>query len=85
MLRPQSWRRLSIAGVPGAVIDECENVIENCEVCRTWERPRSKPLVRTGLFLVINKRVCEDVLHYIHQNAEGILVLHLMGNDSRWK
>ena len=48
-------RLLDMAGVPEAVIAEIPEVLKNCKVCRTWERPRTKPMARTELSLNINK------------------------------
>ncbi len=50
-------RLCELAGVPDAVIKECGNIVEQCKVCRPWERPQIKPVARSEFEFETNQNI----------------------------
>lgn len=57
-------RLLDTAGVPDEVVNDVEDIISPCKVCRTWQRPCARPVGRLDLALDINKKVFGDLPEY---------------------
>ena len=78
-------RLCKLAGVNDSVIKEIPGVVEQCKVCRTWERPQVKPFARSEFEIETNKRVYCDVIHYMAQGQILMLVFHMTDGASRYK
>ena len=53
---------LQAAGVPQAVIDEVQSVVDSCRVCREWQRRSDSPVVSLTLTKTFNEGVQFDLL-----------------------
>ena len=79
---------LRIAGCPDEVIAAVRDVISKCRVCRAWELPESKPIVKGELVFKVNDTVHADLMFYRRFGAaedDVLIIFHMLDEASRWR
>ena len=79
---------LSLVGAPESLMSIADEVVKNCRVCRTWERPREKPMAKSSLSLQVNDALYVDILVYhmlTRPDDPPINILHMLDDASRFR
>ena len=78
---------LRLAGAPEAVVNSVPEVLKICHVCRTWDKPSSKPIAKSEMALVVNRTIWGDIMFYrrvLQPDRELLRLGHLVDDASRW-
>lgn len=79
---------LSLAGAPESLQKVCDDVVKQCSVCRTWERPAAKPMATASLATQVNELMYADILiHHLLSDPDGkpLHILHMLDDASRFR
>ena len=70
---------LSVAGVPESALNLIQQVVDNCHVCRLWQKPGKRSIALGRLTTNFNEVVQTDLL-FINK----WIILHLVDEATRW-
>ena len=70
---------LNRAGVPSAVTDYCDTVVQTCRACREWAKPQPENVANVDLPDHFNQEVEADLMFH-----DGYTVFHMIDRCTRW-
>ena len=70
---------LNCASQPKCVLDLVDDIVDTCQVCRTWSKPLPASVATTSVSTKFNQQVEADLMFY-----KKHIIFHMLCRCTRW-